>query len=948
MDLKKELQKHKTLHGRILMLFSVCGDNSSKTQNIANYMGGHRSTIDRYLSGEQSMRLVTIGLLIMAIKRYLKEDLNEPTLAKDVTIENLATGLTDDEYRNKLRVYDEYQLIEKLYEKLPKALPDPSEFENGPYAFDLIDKWETTQVGEKYLKDVYIHLTFKEDKKKADNVLNTWAKNPDSQAFFLLLGDIGIGKTSTLLHFAAKQAQRHVDNPQTEPLPIYINLGKYRQIGDIEILLKQLLFDHFGQKIQNMEHLLNLVQHGRIIFILDGFDEMAKRLTWEKLFEHLLQIERLYHKNGKMILSSRKQLFSSQEQITDLFNRTKLGPALSAQNGISKELNQFTQKNIEEYIERYFGELHYKKYYSKLEKLSGFSELKFHPMMLEIMVQIIPQLKDVSTFTKAGMFSIYYNQWCDRKKRKEERRIIEAENLKIFCQELAGKLWILEQPYISYNKLKEEIKLYFNPEDPNEFENIRMAVNNNSFLTRNRDEWSFMHEAFFHYFLALAIVNSKNSDKILGTRKLPLSILDFLKDLPIDPGELVIRSNEMKKKQEQSKSEKIVYENILLILRAKDYETHLFELLNPKVMEQINSIKGLLNIINKILPSISVDKTSTLADIMEKFVSINTKHAEFHGLAAGRSLDYLIKFAEFQNKTGPAETNPKCSLDIFCDESIFESDPEFDIEKRDSLNKCFRDCSDLIKPEDYSSSQAPIQFTHDFLFHYFLAFSWFERITRQEPESMGYAPVHKETVEWFLRIAPEHELFKEKYKGEDADSLDQSKGIFDPSKVSIEPGPTAKILIKWLEASKNEVWRQNVGNYMGSICLSILCRIKELKLAKLPLSRGHYPDSFLKDSDLSDLDLSNSNFNRTCFENCDLRNTILSNGTFISADFSGASMTKALLQGADLSHTRFKGAFLTKTDLSGCNLTEADFSGTGSIEDINLEQAIMQNTRGLE
>jgi len=933
MDLPEKIKRIRTMRERIQELFISCGDGSDKITKISEIAGFHRTTIARYINGEESIRLKNVGRLIMAIKIYLRDYENNHELTDAITIENMSYGLAPEEYRKTLKVKNEQALIKLMSEKIIQPI-DPSKFENVAYAYNIIQKWENKKAGEKYLKDVYIPQTLKNDNSIIDNVLDSWMKDEKTPSFFLLLGDIGIGKTTSLLSFAARQAKIYAENPTVEPLPIYIDLSNYRKIEDIEILIKNLIFDHFKDQILNVDQLLELVKNGRLVFVLDGFDEMATRLTHESLFDHLNQIDKLYHVNGKLVLSSRKQVFSSQDDFYKLFEKTKIGKNLFNHNGMLKELNAFTKNDVQNYLKKIFGE-DYHQFSAKLETLPGFFEMSCHPMMLEMMVQIIPYLEDVKSLTKADLFTIYFNKWCTS---KNDRRIINTDHLKKFCQELAGTIWQLDQHSITYSRLKDKVKRYFDPDDPKEFENLTMAITNDSFLTRNGDKWKFMHEAFFQFFLALAVMNSKSSNRIIENKKLPKDVLDFLKDLPLDSGDLINRLRSYKSTNEanQKSTDKNAMQNIMLILRAKNYHSHLWDSISPELSKKITTYNGLLEISKQTLPLLDLNRNIMLTDIVEKYIFSRLELIAFHGISNKQAYELLLKFSEFQNKIMPGESNPACSLDAFLN-AMFP--------KKEVLaeNEFLRHCNELIFPEDFSNSSTSIKFSHDFFSHYFLAQSWKKCINQKAYKGMGAAPVQKETLDWFFEIVPESDLEMEVY---DFDMSSEAGVIYDPSKEALFPGSVSKILMDWIVSSKDKKWRTEAGLYMGSICLSIISRTK-LKLSSLSLSGGYYPGSYLVNTDLKKLDLSNSHFNNSIFDKSDMTEGKFNEGTFTGGSFQETTLTKATLCGADLSYSTFTNAYLREADMTRCNLTKSNFTGANYIERLILDQAILHDTKGL-
>ena len=59
------------------------------------------------------------------------------------------------------------------------------------------------------------------------NELEAWATNPDGSPFFALLGEVGIGKTTTLKQLTRQLLEKRKADPKKFPLPIYIDLRDF-------------------------------------------------------------------------------------------------------------------------------------------------------------------------------------------------------------------------------------------------------------------------------------------------------------------------------------------------------------------------------------------------------------------------------------------------------------------------------------------------------------------------------------------------------------------------------------------------------------------------------------------------------------------------------------------------------------------------------------------------
>ena len=919
MNIEDKIKQTKILVDRIKHLFDLCGDDTNKIQILAEYSKLEYMDIKDYINNNNKMKLPDIGLLIIAIKKYFSDDIGNKKIADYITIENMSEGLSSNEYTLNLRVENKDHLISKLNKKIPKKIID-NVFENKPYAYDLLSEWEEREVGNKFIKDLYIPITIKGTEKKIDDELDEWIKKSESP-FFILLGDIGIGKTTSLEFFKYRQAKRHIEDAKNEPVPIFFDLSRFKKANDMDMLIESTLFNHFKDKVEDIRHLYDLVSKGRIVFILDGFDEMAVRLSKDVLSENLDQIAKLYHNKGKLILSSRKQIFTSNEHIFELIKKTKLGQCIDNNNYENKELNPFKKEDIDDYINKYYDDDH-DHYKQKLKKLPDFEQICSVPMMLDMMVRIIPDIeKKIENMTKAGIFDLYYNKWFERNNKKN-KRLNDPQKLKIFCQELAGVMFLLDKPEISYNRLKQEIKNYYNPEDPSEYENITMAITNDSFLTRNGNEWSFIHEAFYYYFLALALINSKNRIKLLENKILHSEVLDFLKQMEIDTIYLLDKANEIKiKGKNQTHSDDILYKNIESILYNKGYKVELINNLPPVLLEKIKSTKGMLDITNEIYSLIKIDKFTKLKDILDIFIKNKTKLSEIYGITEQKITDIFIKLAELQNSEKHRKINHLININKYY-ENVKQLINVNDIEHFNNIINNFNS----ILTIDNSNSE--IQFKDELFYHYYLAYFFYKKIQKKEHENIGLAPVESETLKWFSEIVPETELIS---NSNDASiNKDKITGavLFRPDEIK-NLGSIGSIIKEWLENSKDENWRKVAGDYIGSLCLSILNFIK-YEHKNLTLEKGYFPCSYLKEANLADLNISGINLSYSYLGKAELQKATINNANLKEVNFENAFLTEADFTGSDLSNANFSGAYLNSANFTDCNLKNVDFSKASS------------------
>lgn len=107
--------------------------------------------------------------------------------------------------------------------------------------------------------------------------LNELLENLPQHERFLILGDPGTGKTTLLLMEAARLAQKNLDNVKS-PIPVFASLASYS--AQAEKKFGYSIFDYFDEEGKNFalinlgQTIQNLAAKGKVIFLLDGLDEV--------------------------------------------------------------------------------------------------------------------------------------------------------------------------------------------------------------------------------------------------------------------------------------------------------------------------------------------------------------------------------------------------------------------------------------------------------------------------------------------------------------------------------------------------------------------------------------------------------------------------------------------------------------------------------------------------
>ncbi len=145
----------------------------------------------------------------------------------------------------------------------------------------------------------------------ATEFLSKWI---DSDSRWLtLLGDYGVGKSWTLKRFLYKLIDRYKTSPVSNPLPLFIPLQRFTKAFDFEnLILRSLqLYGIGGVFYSAFEYMMN---QGRIIFLLDSFDEMAQHLARETIRDNLNELLVGISARSRAIMTSRPNYFEGRAE----------------------------------------------------------------------------------------------------------------------------------------------------------------------------------------------------------------------------------------------------------------------------------------------------------------------------------------------------------------------------------------------------------------------------------------------------------------------------------------------------------------------------------------------------------------------------------------------------------------------------------------------------------
>lgn len=235
------------------------------------------------------------------------------------------------------RTYDElFKMFEKFEPYVDQFLGD------GHVAKELQD------LSERYQPP---HFDDSHGRSPALEWLDGWLdKSSGSESWLIVVGEYGTGKTALTRMIQQRWLEAYKSDPE-RPIPLRIELGNFTRQFDAQGLLHHFL-DHNGLSHLSIDFLWSLIRSGRVVLLLDGYDEMAQYLNQRERRECLKTLAELTSDGARGLLTSRPNYFSENEEFA-LFDHLYRG--LELRSGYLEqeaENLRVREAQIDSFIER--------------------------------------------------------------------------------------------------------------------------------------------------------------------------------------------------------------------------------------------------------------------------------------------------------------------------------------------------------------------------------------------------------------------------------------------------------------------------------------------------------------------------------------------------------------------------------------------------------------------
>jgi hypothetical protein len=403
----------------------------------------------------------------------------------------------------------------------------------------------------------------------ATDWLGKWRTDEEEQRRWLVVvGEYGTGKTALTKVLQRRWTQEYHDNPAL-PIPFRIELRDFNRQFDARGLLHHFL-DHNRLGHVPVDFVFSLIRSGRIVLLLDGYDEMAQYLSARERRVCLEALANISAGGARGILTSRPNYFSEAEelQVFDiLYSSLEAGSyhlTAADKSAIEREreIDDLIVKQILNRYERALRDLSpeqtadlvgrilssdpdgrmvvldiLRRVFRTTEEGAAVS-LSGKPVIIGYLLDVVEQLKDrvneesAPSLTEWDVYKLVVDQLMIRDLRQAGR--VGPQQRRSFLQALS--VWLSQRDHAVITEMefraliskhfKSELRLRFSDDKSREIENYFEDLRRSGTLSRSTDQikpgWKFSHNSLREFLLSEKIVDGLETGDLEGTR-VPIS-----------------------------------------------------------------------------------------------------------------------------------------------------------------------------------------------------------------------------------------------------------------------------------------------------------------------------------------------------------------------------------------------------------------------------------------
>lgn len=348
----------------------------------------------------------------------------------------------------------------------------------------------------------------KDERDSLDEYIDEWLIER-GKMHISLLGEFGAGKTWFCRHYAYRQLQRFLRDPTRERLPLLITLRMFAKAMTAQQLINDALLEQYNLPFVGSAYdvFLNMNRRGKLLLILDGFDEMAKQVDYQTVVDNFWELGKLANDGSKVILTSRTEYFRWAKESEKIFRGEEYGRRTIVLEPPKFEvlyIRPFDNHQIRDVVIRRLGEDKGSAAADRILDSENLAEMARKPVLVELLLTALDEVRAALLENQAQVYLYATNKLLLRNISAEKTFTSTADKLYFLC-ELAWEMIRSNELRIHYTVIPERITNYFGDRirDQHELDHWDFDLRAQTLLHRDAaGYYEFAHKSLAEYFVA--------------------------------------------------------------------------------------------------------------------------------------------------------------------------------------------------------------------------------------------------------------------------------------------------------------------------------------------------------------------------------------------------------------------------------------------------------------
>ena len=364
-----------------------------------------------------------------------------------------------------------------------------------------------------------------EDMGGLDAYMDSWLSER-GKVHMSLLGEFGTGKTWFCRHYAWRRLQRYLADPANERLPLLVTLRDFVKTTNPEQLINDLLLERYKLPFVGsaFEVFKAMNRRGKLLLILDGFDEMARKTDYQTVVDNFWELACLVEDESKVILTSRTEYFRWAKESEKVLSGQEYGRKTIALKPPRFEVLYLTPFDDERIRRMIVARLSGEPGNATADKVlarDNLKEMARKPVLTELLLAAIDAAGIDALDNEADIYLNATNRLLVRNIDTQRTFTSTADKLYFLC-ELAWEMIRDGELRIHYKEIPERIRRCFGERiaDERDLDHWDYDLRNQTLLHRNAaGYYEFAHKSLAEFFVALKFASDLGvlDPKVLST-----------------------------------------------------------------------------------------------------------------------------------------------------------------------------------------------------------------------------------------------------------------------------------------------------------------------------------------------------------------------------------------------------------------------------------------------